>query len=163
MLFLLDEFAALGHLQPILTAFGLMAGYGVQMWVILQDLNQLKGVYANNAGTFLSNAGLIQIFNVADIETATWVSRALGASTEAFETFGTSTSRGPAQLTASRGLSTHLNLTRRDLMTPDEVMRLSADRLLLLRPGSPPTVAGKVRYYQDSEFQGLYQAARQGA
>ena len=34
-LFLLDEFAALGRLQPVERAMGLMAGYGLQLWPIL--------------------------------------------------------------------------------------------------------------------------------
>ena len=41
VLFLLDEFAALGGLEPVERAFGLMAGYGLQLWPILQDMHQL--------------------------------------------------------------------------------------------------------------------------
>ncbi|PZR73844.1 MAG: conjugal transfer protein TraG, partial [Stutzerimonas stutzeri] len=40
VLYLLDEFAALGHLAPVERAMGLMAGYGVQLWPILQDVHQ---------------------------------------------------------------------------------------------------------------------------
>jgi type IV secretion system protein VirD4 len=72
VLLLLDEFAALGRLESVERAFGLMAGYGVQIWAILQDLHQLRAAYGQAAGTFLSNAGLVQVFNVADIDTATW-------------------------------------------------------------------------------------------
>src|SRR3546814_17716576 len=32
VLFLLDEFAALGRLEPVERAMGLMAGYGLQLW-----------------------------------------------------------------------------------------------------------------------------------
>ena len=74
VLFLLDEFAALGRLEPVERAFGLMAGYGLQLWPILQDMHQLWGAYGKKAGTFVSNAGIVQIFNVADVETASWVS-----------------------------------------------------------------------------------------
>jgi type IV secretion system protein VirD4 len=158
VLLMLDEFAALGRLEPVERAFGLMAGYGLQLWAILQDLHQLKAAYGEAAGTFLSNAGLIQVFNVADIDTATWVSRSLGAATEVFTTAGESTSRSARDLFATRGHSTHVHLTRRDLMTPDEVMRMSADHLLLLRPGSPPVIARKLRYYADPEFRGLTDA-----
>ncbi len=35
LLFVLDEFAALGHLSAIETAMGLMAGFGVQLWPIV--------------------------------------------------------------------------------------------------------------------------------
>src|SRR5262249_3580945 len=34
-LFILDEFAQLGHLGPIEDAFGLVRGYGIQVWPIL--------------------------------------------------------------------------------------------------------------------------------
>jgi type IV secretion system protein VirD4 len=45
-LFLLDEFAALGRLEAVERAMGLMAGYGLQLWPILQDMSQLKDLYA---------------------------------------------------------------------------------------------------------------------
>src|SRR3984957_9274025 len=54
VLFLLDEFAALGRLEPVERAMGLMAGYGVQLWPILQDLHQLRSTYGKRAETFLS-------------------------------------------------------------------------------------------------------------
>ena len=60
VLFLLDEFAALGRLEPVERAMGLMAGYGLQLWPILQDMHQLKATYGERAGTFMSNAGVIQ-------------------------------------------------------------------------------------------------------
>ena len=51
------------------------------------------------------------------------------------------------------GCASHL--VRRDLLTPDEVMRLPAGAMLLLRQGAAPILAGKVRYYADPEFRGL--------
>ena len=44
VLLLLDEFAALGRLQPVERAMGLMAGYGLQLWPILQDIHQLRSL-----------------------------------------------------------------------------------------------------------------------
>jgi type IV secretion system protein VirD4 len=155
VLFLLDEFAALGRLEAVERAFGLMAGYGLQLWPILQDMHQLWGAYGERAGTFLSNAGLVQIFNVADLETATWVSRSLGATTIAYETSGSSISQSPNQLFSTHASSTSTHLSRRDLLTPDEVMRLDGSLEILLRPGQPPALAQKVRYYADPEFVGL--------
>lgn len=156
VLLLLDEFAALGRLEPIERAFGLMAGYGVQLWAILQDMHQLRSLYGERAGTFLSNAGVTQIFNVSDIDTATWVSRTLGAETESYVTTGSTVSDAPGQWRANRSYSTNQTLTRRELLTPDEVMRVSDDELLLLRPGSLPLVGRKIRYFNEPEFSGLY-------
>lgn len=39
----------------------LMAGYRVQVWPILQDVHQLRTLYGQRAGTFLSNAGVLQV------------------------------------------------------------------------------------------------------
>ncbi|TBH27036.1 type IV secretory system conjugative DNA transfer family protein, partial [Rhizobium leguminosarum] len=74
VLYLLDEFAALGHLAPIERAMGLMAGYGVQLWPIVQDIHQLRATYGQRAGTFLSNAGVLQVFGVNDHDSARLVS-----------------------------------------------------------------------------------------
>jgi len=157
VLFLLDEFAALGPLEPVVRAYGLMAGYGLQLWAILQDLHQLKSLYGQRAGTFLSNAGVTQVFNVNDVETAAWVSRTLGATTETYATASQGVTYGkdaPFLGTRSQGTATHL--VRRDLLTPDEVMRLPAGTMLLFRQGAYPIRAGKVRYFADPEFHGLF-------
>jgi type IV secretion system protein VirD4 len=156
VLFLLDEFAALGRLEPVERAFGLMAGYGLQLWPILQDMHQLWGAYGKSAGTFVSNAGLVQIFNVADVETASWVSKSIGATTMSYQTTGTSTSRGGMQLFETKSTSTTAHLSRRELMTPDEIMRLDSTLEILLRQGEAPVIAAKVRYYDDAAFRGLY-------
>ena len=160
VLFLLDEFAALGRLEPVERAFGLMAGYGLQLWPILQDMHQLWSTYGERAGTFVSNAGLVQIFNVADVETASWVSKSIGATTMTYQTTGTSTSRGGMQLFETKSTSTTAHLSRRELMTPDEIMRLDSSLEILLRQGAAPAIAAKVRYYDGPEFRGLFTPPR---
>jgi type IV secretion system protein VirD4 len=66
VLYPLDEFAALGHLAPVERAMSMMAGYGIQLWPILQDLHQLHSRYGECADTFLSNVSVLQIFGVND-------------------------------------------------------------------------------------------------
>jgi type IV secretion system protein VirD4 len=162
ILFLLDEFATLGRLEPLAQAYGLMAGYGVQLWAILQDLHQLKALYGERHGTFLANAAVTQVFNVADFDTAQWVSRTLGVTTETFIAQGTSTNAGSTSSSkggsssSGEGESWSEQRVRRDLLTPDEVMRIDHDRMLVLRPGSDPLVALKIRHYADAEFEGMF-------
>jgi type IV secretion system protein VirD4 len=156
VLLLLDEFAALGRLEPVLQAVGLMAGLGLQLWPILQDLTQLRAAYGPSAATFLANAGLIQVSAPADLETAQWLSKALGNSTVAFET--SSTSRSTSDNPEGHGSSSHSSstqLTGRPLLMPDEAMRLHPDRQVLLQPGQQPALTAKLRHYQDKEFAGL--------
>ena len=164
VLFLLDEFAALGRLEPVERAMGLMAGYGVQLWPILQDLHQLRGTYGARAGTFLANAGLVQVFSVNDTDTAEWVSRALGDTTEMYQTGSRGETRQRNRLGAgSSSTGTAVHLVRRALLTPDEVRRLPPDSQILFTAGAPPIFARKLRYYADPEFRGLFDASPKSA
>lgn len=78
VLLLLDEFATLGHLRVIEDAAGYMAGFGVKLWAILQDLGQLKALYRDRWETFLNNAGALMAWGNADLTTQEYLSRRLG-------------------------------------------------------------------------------------
>lgn len=154
VLFLLDEFAALGRLEPVERAMGLMAGYGVQLWPILQDMHQLKATYGERAGTFMSNAGVIQAFGVNDHATADMLSRTLGDTTIEYASRSTSHPMGFGDgAKASESYSVHVSARR--LATPDEIMLMPPDNLLLLRQGEHPLAVKKIRYYAEREFAGL--------
>ena len=77
-LFLLDEFFSFGYLDKVAATSGLMPGYGVHLWPILQDYGQLEKLYdRNGAQTFLENADLLQFFAVSG-KTAEFVTDQLG-------------------------------------------------------------------------------------
>lgn len=78
VLFVLDEFYTLGPMSTIENAAGFAAGFGVKLWPILQDLQQLKTLYPTSWQTFLANAGAVQVFGASDAETCEYVSRMLG-------------------------------------------------------------------------------------
>lgn len=153
VLLLLDEFAALGHLAPIERAMGLMAGYGVQLWLILQDIHQLKATYGKRVGTFLSNAGVLQVFGVNDQDSAKLVSDLMGQETVIWQ----NVSR--ALDSQDSGLSYSEQHVGRPLLTPDEVRNLRQDLQLLFLTGQRPIVAGKLRYYDQAEFKGRFDPA----
>lgn len=156
VLFILDEFAALGYLEPVETAMGLLAGYGVQLWPILQDLSQLRDLYPHRWPTFLGNAGLVQAFGCAETTTAEWLSSRLGNRTV--------TTRQQSMAGAAVGgvgdnhYSQSVSVTSRPLMTPDELMRLPADSEILLMPGHAPALVDKLAYFRDREYAGLFDA-----
>jgi type IV secretion system protein VirD4 len=90
VLMILDEFAAIGRMQAIEKAAGLMAGYGVKLWPFLQDLGQLKQHYKESWETFLGNAGVLQFFANTDMTTLEWLSKRLGQTEVIRETRGSS-------------------------------------------------------------------------
>lgn len=76
--FVLEEFPTLGHMKVIETAAGLMAGYGVKLWAVLQDLTQIKTHYQRSWETFIGNAGVLQAFGNSDATTCEHLSKMLG-------------------------------------------------------------------------------------
>ena len=78
-LFMLDEFFALGRIDEIAKAAGLMPSYGVHLWPFLQDLGQLRELY-NEAGsqTFFGNSDAAIFFGNTDTLTLGYVSDRLG-------------------------------------------------------------------------------------
>ena len=149
VLYLLDEFAALGHLAPVERAMGIMAGYGVQLWPILQDVHQLRATYGQRAGTFLSNAGVLQVFGVNDVETAELIGKVIGKTDAQYYTRSWSDGK----------TSSAEHISARDLINPDEIMRLPETSMILLRQGQRPAWITKLRYYADHEFKGAYDPA----
>lgn len=117
VLFVLDEFAALGRLEAIEKAAGLMAGYGVKLMPVLQDLGQLKRHYKESWETFLGNAGVLQFFANSDLTTLEWLSKRMGQVELIRETRGSSEaattglSRSQSQ-TESGGWSKSSGVTR---------------------------------------------------
>ena len=152
VLYLLDEFAALGHLAPVERAMGLMAGYGVQLWPILQDVHQLRATYGQRAGTFLSNAAVLQVFGVNDHDSARLISDLLGQETVVFNTMGRALDSDQS------GISFGEQHSARALLTPDEVRNMADDKQLLFLAGQRPVVATKLRYFADREFKGQFDA-----
>lgn len=153
VLFLLDEFSQLGRMEAIEKAMSLVRGYGARFWIVIQGLDQLKGVYPRWQ-TFLSSAAN-QFFGVGDNETAKYVSDMLGQTTIEFRTVGDSSSSS-LQGGGSSGTSTSQQLTGRSLLTPDEVIRTKGTIVVI--PGERPYQLNLMSYLRDPEYAGLFDA-----
>ena len=135
--FVLEEFPALGHMRSIETAAGLMAGFGVKLWSVLQDLTQLQTHYPKSWETFLGNAGVIQAFGNADATTTEHLSKLLG-STQVIERQDIRIS-GSAMSQGDDGRREHIRSVR--LLDGNEITRHFAretNRQLIIVPGRPP-------------------------
>ncbi len=75
VLFMLDEFAQLGHMEIIQNTYALMRGFYVKLWTVWQDLTQAKRLYGDQWESFISNAGIIQTFAPQDLTTRDYLSR----------------------------------------------------------------------------------------
>jgi type IV secretion system protein VirD4 len=155
VLFLLDEFAHLGPMDPVQRYIGLAGGFGVTFWLIVQDLSQLRSTYGNTWPTFLANVDVLQAFGVNDLDTAEYLSKMTGEATVQLESEHHShgLSGGP-QTRSQVGAGLTQSETTRRLLLPDEVRRLPAkDELLFIR-NSAPLLVERLNYLCDRQFAG---------
>ncbi|GLR89757.1 type IV secretory system conjugative DNA transfer family protein [Bradyrhizobium iriomotense] len=85
ILFLLEEFATLGHMEMMANAAAYFPGFGIKTWVVLQDITQLQRHYQKGWETFLGNAGLVQLFANGDEQTLRYAASRLGKLIDPFE------------------------------------------------------------------------------
>ena len=86
------------------------------------------------------------------------LSKTMGRETITYETGGQS-ERDVIVKDPERSVSKTQHLATRNLMDPNEIMKLAPDTLLLMRVGESPLIVKKLRYYADKEFAGLFDEA----
>lgn len=69
-LFVLDEAAQLGPLDPLRQAITLMRGYGLQTWSFWQDVSQLRNLYPRDWETMFNNCRVHQAFGLTTLQGA---------------------------------------------------------------------------------------------
>jgi type IV secretion system protein VirD4 len=155
LLMLLEEFPVLGHMRPIEVAAGQIAGLGVKIWAVLQDLTQLQRHYGQSWETFMGNSGATIFFGNADNTTLEYVSKKLG--TIGFDLRRRSSAAPPARLAGAKIIEEQLQHSR--LLEPHEVELMFArerGRALVLYPGQHPLVVQRVIYHDDPGFEGMF-------
>ena len=157
ILFLLDEMAALGRLSMVEQAFGLMAGFGMQLWGIVQDVSQLERIYDKGWETFVGNSGVLQYLGSRDVKTADYFSKLCGVSTIVKTSFSRSIAEAWG---ASGGSTTNTNNTNTDhiqrpLAFPDELMVFRKEQALLLIENYNPINGRRVRWFDDPKLKPL--------
>jgi len=85
ILFMMEEFATLGHMEIMERAAAYFPGFGVKLWAVLQDTTQLQRYYGQSWETFLGNAGLIQCFANGDQSTLDYIAQRLEQLVAPFE------------------------------------------------------------------------------
>lgn len=148
VLLCLDEFPILGYMKQIEDAAGQIAGFGVKLWPILQDLNQLKSLYKDRWETFMGNAGAAQFFGNSDLTTLEYIQKRLGKTALEIQR----ESQTPEEMVGTRSNS----ITHHDLITGEEASRLFArddvlKRQLIVIAGKAPMIIQRVNYYDPND------------
>lgn len=164
ILFLLDEMAALGRLTMVEQAYGLMAGFGMQLWGIVQDLSQLERIYDQGWETFIGNSGVLQYFGSRDQKTADYFSKLCGVTTVEKFTISNAFAKSmnfAQSLGGGGGNSTTSTQTwstdamQRHLAFPDELMVMRDGKQLVFIENSNPIQGKKALWFNDPRFKTL--------
>ncbi len=157
LLLMFDEFTSLGKLFIIEKSIAYAAGYGVKMYLIVQDTLQLDGVYGKE-NALMANCHVRIAYAPNVIETANKLSEMTGKTTVVEKKTSYSYGKG------GRSRSVNIAETARNLMTPDECMRLpSAEKdaqgnitkpgkMLIFTSGQSPIMGDQILYFRDSTF-----------
>lgn len=157
ILAVLEEFHVLGHMQQLETAAALVAGFGMKLLIVLQDLTQIKRHYKDGWETFLGNAGVSIFFGNNDMTTLDYVSKRCGQTSLIVER----SSQVTATQRAGGATGSSWSLEVRELITPEEVSRLFGrddrqQRQLVIRSGLPPAIIQRVKYDKHEMFAGKF-------
>ena len=162
ILLMMDEFPVLGYMRSIEAAAGQIAGFGVKLWTVMQDLGQIKKLYQSSWETFVGNAGVLTFFGNTDLTTLRYVSAKLGRIGMNLER--ASRASGPD---LTRGVNPiQEDLRESALLEPHEVeltLARETGRVLVLAAGRKPVILQRARYYADRPFGGLFDNSKETA
>ncbi len=149
VLMLMDEFPTLGKMEQFLSGIAYFRGYKVRLFLIIQDTEQLKGIYEESGmNSFLSNSTYRITFAANNVETANLISQLLGNKTATAISYNK-----PKYLDLNPGArSLHVSETQRALLLPQEVIQLPRDEQIVLIESQPAIRCKKIFYFKTKFF-----------
>jgi type IV secretion system protein VirD4 len=149
VLFVMDEFPTLGKMEQFMNGIAYFRGYKVRLFLIIQDTEQLKGIYEDSGmNSFLSNATYRITFAANNMETANLISQLIGNKT--VEQISTNKPKFLDLNPSSKSLQ--VSYTQRALLLPQEVIMLPRDEQILLIESTSPIKSKKIFYYKEPMF-----------
>lgn len=154
VLVIVDEMAQLGpHMKILENCMGMAAGAaGIQLWCVLQDISQLRGMFEKTWETFIQNCGITTWFGARDQSTREYVSKLAGTC----EVLTRSRSVGIDRETEEPVVNDSAAQYARPLLLPHEVGEIAADEMILFVEGRLTVRAKRKPYFRLSQFRGKY-------
>lgn len=158
VLLCLDEFPVLGHMRQIEVAAGQIAGFGVKLLTVIQDLAQLKAIYSDRWETFMGNAGVLIFFGNNDVTTLEFIQKRLDKTTVTVSRKNEVT----AQAITKGGSGVSWSNETHFLITIEEASRIFGrsdefKRQLVIHAGKKPIIMKRLHYDAHPYFQGKYE------
>ena len=163
LLMMMDEFTSIGKLQALEDSIAYVGGYGIKIYLIVQDTEQLYKAYTKQE-TLMSNCHIRIAYAPNKVETAELLSKMSGTMTVAEVSTTISGKR-------RENVSYSVNEKSRPLLTVDECMRLpaplkdkngqilKAGKMLIFSAGFPPVFGTQILWFLDPIFKQRHSSA----
>jgi type IV secretion system protein VirD4 len=140
-----DEFAALGRFERVLTDLATLRSSGCRFHLAIQDLNQLHELYGHGWQTIIGNCALRQFLGVNDNFTADYLSHQLGQTTvqDGFDM----QQEYPDGPTARRP-----RWVGRALRTPAELLGMAREEMIVVTDRTRPFLLPKCHFFDTSPW-----------
>lgn len=148
ILFMIDEFPVLGNMKFLATSLGILAGYGLRFYLVVQAYQQLVKIYGQE-NTFIDNCRYILIYAPNNPQDAEKFSKMIGKESVTNENLSVSGSRFQVAL---NNLNSSAQEVQRDLINPDEMMKMPYTDCIILGHNMPPYMGKKNVFYADDRF-----------
>lgn len=153
VLLVLDEFPVLGYMRQLDVAAGFIRGFGVKLWIICQNLSQIKNLYKEGWETFLGN-NCLQFFGNNDQFTLNYIEERCGKTPVKV----TQQSIQKTEAVGSESLSHEMH----PLITVQKAAKFfsrmdSQKRQLVIQPGYDPIILQRIEWYlKDAQYHQKY-------
>ncbi len=148
ILFMIDEFPVLGNMKFLATSLGILAGYGLRFYLVVQAYQQLVKIYGPE-NTFIDNCRYILIYAPNNPQDAEKFSKMIGKKSVTKQTVSVSGNRYAFTLNNINSSSQEVAV---DLVNPDELMKMPYTDCIILGHNMPPYIGKKNVFYDDSRF-----------
>ena len=160
LLMMLDEFASLKKLSVIQEGLAVVAGYGIKMFLIVQDLEQIHGIYGQHE-SIVGNCHVRIAYAPNKLATAELLSRMSGQTT-IIHTKKTVSGKRTGLVLGQ--VNETIQEVQRPLLTADEAMRLpmatkdesgrilEPGHMLVFVAGQAPIYGRQILYFRDPTF-----------
>ncbi|KHD38165.1 conjugal transfer protein TraG [Clostridium acetobutylicum] len=141
--FILDEFPNIGAIPDFTKKISTMRSRGISSLIIFQNIAQLQNRYPNNGWSeIIGNCDSRLFLGATDMITSEFVSKLLGTATVNDRSFSKSA--------GFKGIMDFGKITdksiKRNLMNPDELLRLPTENEILILRGQKPIMLQKMDY-----------------
>lgn len=136
---MMDEFANIGEVPEFPSKLSTMRKYNISASIVLQDNSQIEAMYKDTYKTLVGNCSTIVFLGTQEQNTLEYFSKMLGNMT--IKKKNTNISEGK-QKSSTKGIQRD----KREVMTPDELGRLSPDECIVFTQNRRPVKDKKYKY-----------------